>query len=303
MKSARQALLALQGAVLLFGGAGLLGKLVTSPPAVITGLRSLIAAAVLGALAAGQRRRCAGREVRTTPGWWPAVLAAGMLLAVHWWAFFAAVQLGSVTLGLLTYASYPLFALGLEPVCFRERLRPADLAAGAAVLAGLALVVPAWDFGTRPGRAVLCGLVAGLTFAGLSLLNRRLLRVRPALELVALETGVAGVVLLPWVAPALAAIPARDWLWLALLGVVFTGLAHWAFTAALARVTVRVAGITAALEPVYGVALAAGLLGEALPARTLVGGLLIVSAAILMASTTGPRIGSDDPGQQQLRPI
>lgn len=295
MKSARQALLALHGAVLLFGGAGLLGKLVACPPGVITGVRSLIAAVALGVLVAGQRRRGAGREVRATPGWWPAVLAAGALLAVHWWTFFAAVQLGSVTLGLLTFASYPLFALGLEPVCFRERLRPADLAAGAAVLAGLVLVVPEWDLGTRPGRAALCGLAAGLTFAGLSLVNRRLLRVRPALELVALETGVAGVVLLPWVAPALGGIPARDWLWLVVLGVVFTGLAHWAFTAALARVTVRVAGITAALEPVYGVALAAVLLGELLPARTIAGGLLIVGAAVLMAAS-GPSPGGRVPG-------
>lgn len=284
--SARQALLLLHGAVLLFGGAGLLGKLVTAPPVVVTGLRSLIAALVLGAVAGWQRRPRGGRVTPGAPGSGPAVLAAGALLAVHWWAFFAAVQRGSVTLGLLTFASYPLFALLLEPVVFRERLRPADLAAGAAVLVGLTLVVPDWHFGSRPGRAALSGVLAGLTFAGLSLLNRRLLRRRPALELVALETGVAGVLLGPWVLPALGTLAVRDWQWLGLLGVVFTGLAHWAFTAALTRVPVRVAGVTAALEPVYGVALAAALLGEPLPARTLAGGLCIVGAAVWMAART-----------------
>lgn len=285
MKSARQALLALHGAVLLFGGAGLLGKLVATPPAVITCLRSLIAALVLGAWVLGQRRRDGPqRGASPTRERWM-VLSAGALLAVHWWTFFAAVQLGSVTLGLLTFASYPLFALLLEPVFFRERLRAADLAAGLAVLVGLVLVVPEWDFGARPGLAAWCGLAAGLTFTGLSLLNRRLLRGRPALELVAWETGAAGLLLLPGVAPGLGAISARDWLWLALLGVVFTGLAHWAFTAALTRVTVRAAGVAAALEPVYGVALAAMVLGEPLPARTLAGGLLLAGAAMVMAAS------------------
>jgi drug/metabolite transporter (DMT)-like permease len=47
-----------------------------------------------------------------------------------------------------------------------------------------------------------------------------------------------------------------------------------------------VAGVTAALEPVYGVALAAALLGEPLPARTLAGGLCIVGAAVWMAART-----------------
>lgn len=286
MKSARQALLALHGAVLLFAGAGVLGKLVATPPAAITCLRSLIAALALGAWVIGQRRwgdRPSRNAGSPRDGW--LVFGAGALLAVHWWTFFAAVQLGSVTLGLLTFASYPLFALLLEPVCFRERLHAADLAAGLAVLVGLALVVPEWDWGARPGLAAWCGLAAGLTFAGLSLLNRRLLRNRPALELVALETAVAGLLLLPWGVPGLGAISARDWVWLALLGVVFTGVAHWAFTAALTRVTVRAAGVAAALEPVYGVALAAGLLDEPLPGRTLAGGVMLVGAAVLTAVT------------------
>ncbi len=285
MKSPAPALFLLHGAVMLFGGAGVLGGLVTAPPEVTTAARSLIAAAVLGAWQLGPWR---GHPAPRRP--WTAtsrggVGMAGALLAVHWWAFFAAVQWGSVTLGLLTFASYPLFALALEPWVYRERLRVADAVAAVAVVAGLACAVDDWNFAGRAGRAAWLGLASGLTFALLGLLNRRLLRERPAIELVAAETGVAGLLLLPWVVGLAPAIPARDWPVLVLLGGVFTGLAHWAFTAALTRVPVRVAGVTAALEPVYGVALATLLLGEPLPARVLLGGGLLVGAAMLAAGT------------------
>ncbi len=300
MKSSRQALLALHGAVALFGGAGVLGKLIASPALVITCVRSLVGALALGVgllVWRGSRSREAPRTpARRRGGLWLGLLAAGALLAAHWWTFFAAVQLSTVALGLLTFASYPLFATLLEPGVFRERLRASDVAACAGVVAGLALVAPDWNFGTQAGRAALSGLASGLTFALLSLLNRRLLREAPARALVAVETAVAGLLLLPLAAPGLAALPGRDWAWLILLGVVFTGLAHWAFTGALSRVPVRQAGVTAALEPVYGVALAWLLLGETPGARTLAGGCLIVGATLLAT------VARDRPAESRVPP-
>ena len=299
MNSSRQALLALHGAVVLFGGAGLIGRLVAAPPLVVTCVRSLVGALVLAAVAGltlPGRTAPAGAAAERPRRLLAALLATGALLAAHWWSFFTAVQLGSVTLGLLTFASYPLFAVALEPLVFGERWQVCDFGACLGVLAGLALVVPEWDFGTQAGLAAVCGLGAGFTFAVLSLVNRRLLRWWPARRLVAAQTGVAGLLLLPLAAPHLAAVSARDWTWLVLLGAVFTGLAHWAFTAALSRVPVRVAGVTAALEPVYGVALAWWILGEPLGGRVLAGGALLVTAAVLAA---GSRAGPNPPARER----
>jgi drug/metabolite transporter (DMT)-like permease len=293
VKSSRDALLALHLAVALFGCSGLIGKHVASPAAVITCVRSLVGALALGAgllLWRRLRPHTPGSTGSPAPAAWTrvALLAAGGLLALHWWAFFTAVQWSTVALGLLTFASYPLFATLLEPLLFGEHWRTPDLLACAGVAAGLALVVPDWHFGSRAGQATACGLLSGLTFAILSLLNRRLLRERGALEVVTAETSVAGLVLLPFTAGSLGAVGGREWAWLVLLGVVFTGFAHWAFTAALKRVTVRVAGVTSALEPVYGIAFAWLLLGEAVPGRTLAGGALIITATALATGTRKP---------------
>ena len=92
----------------------------------------------------------------------------GVILAVHWVAFFAAIQVSTVAIGLLGYASFPLFV----PLARARDARPADhraasLAAPLLVALGLVLLVPefTWEShtvrGPRVGRAVRIHVRAG----------------------------------------------------------------------------------------------------------------------------------------------
>src|SRR5437870_13596783 len=86
-----RALAALHLAVLLFGFAGLFGKwLLLSPVTIVFG-RAAVASVVLALLLprAGERRETRGRFE------WK-LAASGSLLALHWVAFFQAIQLASV---------------------------------------------------------------------------------------------------------------------------------------------------------------------------------------------------------------
>jgi len=242
----------------------------------ISCLRSLIASVLLTACLATQRGLWIAEMKKTG---WPAVVA-GALLAVHWWTFFEAIQRSSVALGLLTFASYPLFAIVLGRVFLGEPARAWDLAACATVIGGLALVVPSWQM-DHVGIAACLGLVSGLSFALLTIVNRGLRQNCSALPLVVVQTGISGLLLLPFASSSLLTLSGKDWLWLALLGTVFTGLAHLSFISSLARVRVATAGLTIALEPVYGIAFAWLLLGEQPSGKMLLGGCLIVSAAAM----------------------
>ena len=79
---------------------------------------------------------------------------------------------------------------------------------------------------------------------------------------------------------------------LVVLGLVCTALAHTLFIGGLAVVTAHTASVIAALEPVYGIALALVLLGEVPGARTIAGGALIVAAAVARHATLAPRAPS-----------
>ena len=294
------ALLALHLAVLLFGGAGLFGKLLALPPTVIVLGRVVFAGLFLGVvlrsggIGLGPRARGDG----------PRLVALGVLLAVHWVTFFHAIQLSSVAVGLLTFATFPLFTAFLEPLLLEdERWSWGDAAAAAVAFGGVALVVPALDWGDAFTRGAFWGTVSGFTFAVLSIANRRLVTRYPPILLTFHQVTWAAVALTPVVAvPALtgASLSYRvptlpEWGLLVLLGVVFTAGAHGLFIRALGEVRARVAAVVATLEPVYGIVLALLILGEVPGMRELMGGGVILAAAGWVSLRTGGGDGGRNP--------
>jgi drug/metabolite transporter (DMT)-like permease len=266
------ALISLHFAVLLFGFAGLFGKWIALPAAMIVLGRTSIAAVALGVMLALRPPS----HIRFD---W-SLAANGALLAVHWVAFFQAVQTSSVAIGLLGYASFPLFVLPIEALLLRRRPRPSEWACAAIVAAGLVLLVPEFDLDNRVVRGVLWGMLSGFTFALLALGNRSLAGRRDAREIAFWQNATAAACLLPALLVDASLPSARDLAALVVLGLACTALAHTLFIRSLRAVSAHAASIVAALEPVYGIALAALLLGEFPDARTLAGAALIVSATL-----------------------
>ncbi|MBF1257445.1 MAG: DMT family transporter [Lautropia mirabilis] len=94
-----------------------------------------------------------------------------------------------------------------------------------------------------------------------------------------------------------AAIDWASWFWLAVLGVLCTGLAHTLFVKSLESLDARRAGMIIALEPVYAIACAWWLFGEEPSGRMLVGASLIILATVLLAmghTPTAARKGASE---------
>ena len=277
------ALLALHAAVALFAMAGLFGKWLALSALVIVLGRTLVAAATL-ALAASLRREPVGRPAS-------ALVVNGAILALHWVTFFLAIQASSVAIGLLGYASFPLFVLLLERRGAQHAVTPREWTCAALVLAGFAVLVPrlAWSDANVQGLAL--GAVSGLTFAALAVRNRALLRERLPIGLAFWQNACAAgwVLVACMVVPDLVRMPtAAELVALVLLGAVCTALAHTLFIASLRRVTAQAASIVAGLEPVYGIAFAALLLAEVPGPREWAGAALLLAAAILASRRPAP---------------
>jgi len=299
------ALLALHAAVALFGFAALFGKWLTLPPEAIVLGRTVVAATTLALALALQRassRQAHDKQaivapaiqhegpgppppVRQHPSHKTATRAAinGALLAIHWVAFFAAVQVSTVAIALLGFASFPVFVLALECV---ERKRLPSALQGVTVLLvaiGLAVLVPSFEGSSDTVRGLAWGIVSGLTFALLAVRNRGAVEAQGAITLALWQNAFAALWLVPWIAlQAPLPVPmARDLVLVLVLGVACTALAHTLFIASMRRVSAHTASVVSVLEPVYGIVLAAVLLGERPEARTLAGMVLIVAAALL----------------------
>ena len=238
--------------------------------------RTAIAAAAL-VVVAGMRRQPIGQPDAT-------LAMNGAILALHWVSFFAAIQVANVAVGLLGYASFPVFVLLLEGRLLKRGAPRVEYVTALLACAGLVLLVPDFSWSNRATRGLALGLVSGFTFAWLTVRNRRLVGDHSPVRLALWQNLFAAACLLPIVTIADRASAWPTWADLGLLvvlGVACTALAHTLFIASMRRISAHSASVVAALEPVYGIALAALLLHEIPNGRTLAGGALIVAAALL----------------------
>ncbi|MGI8896507.1 MAG: EamA family transporter, partial [Casimicrobiaceae bacterium] len=187
--SVASSLFALHVSVVLFGFAGLFGKWVAlSAVAIVVG-RTLIAAATLAVVAT------LIREPRGRPSL--ALIVNGGILALHWVAFFAAIKVSTVAIGLLGYASFPLFVLLLERLQLGWRWRGADAITALAVVLGLALLAPVDSGDGVAALGLAWGVLSGLSFALLAVRNRGLRSTHSAIGLALWQNAFAALWLLP----------------------------------------------------------------------------------------------------------
>lgn len=266
-------------AVLLFGLAGVLGKLSLLPAPLIVFGRAFFAGLVL--LAVCWFRHISLRPKRSRDGY--LLVGQGVLLALHWTAFFQAINVSNVAIGLLSFSSFPLFTAMLEPLLLRQHPSRIQIVAAMLILPGIYLLVPSFTLQNQTTLGVMWGVLSGASFALLSVTNRWLGRTYSSLMISLYQDSTAAIVLLPvffftvtgsfWTPHALFI--------LLILGVVCTALAHTLFIASMRDITAQTASLLASLEPVWGIIFGIVLLGAIPSARTLLGGAIIIFATLL----------------------
>src|SRR5690606_13723028 len=103
---------------------------------------------------------------------------------------------------------------------------------------------------------LLWGLLSGLSFALLTVTNRRGARGIDAMQVAFWQNLTVTLSLLPFALGGLGQPGPLDWVYLALLGVFCTGLSHYLFAKSLDALDARSVGMIIALEPVYAIAFA-----------------------------------------------
>ena len=284
MLSRSRRLVEIHLAVFLFGFPGLFAKWLAWPPVLIVFGRVLFACLTLAAVMALGRRA----SFRVPAGRDAVLLAAcGFILAAHWTMFFQSIQVSSVAVGLLSYASFPVFTAFLEPLLTRRRWEPESLGFAAACVIGIALIVPGFDLSNAVVRGVMWGLGAGLSFAVLSVLNRGLAARHSTLTVAFYQDLVAGLCLVPLTLRLGLPRSGHDWALIAVLGIFCTAAAHALFIDGLKGAGARTASILSSLEPVYGILLALVVLGEIPTLRTVAGGAVVLAAAVAATIRAG----------------
>ena len=279
--------------------AGPLVRLSHADPLAIAVWRLGISMAVIGVIviAAGswrQWRRLSRRDLAVA-------LGAGVMLALHFWAWNASIGLTTVSASVVLVNVQPVIVAAASVVWLHEAPTRGQWVGIGVAVAG-AMVVGLADAGAAgaamagaPPHAVLGDLLAlsgGVTAALYYLAGRRLRRTLDLWPYVALVYGACFVVLLAFAAGArtpLAHQPPRE---IAIFGALALGpmlLGHTGMNWALRYLPAYIVNLTVLGEPVGATILAAVLPGirEIPPPLTLAGGALLL-AGILITLTRTP---------------
>ena len=268
-------------AVVLFALSGLFGKWLTLTPEWIVLARTLFATLAL-TLYIGYLSPQRFKINRVD--YWRFVIT-GVLLSCHWFSFFLAIQLSSVSFGLLVFASFPLFTAILTPIFNQGQLTLHTLIQSILVIVGVSFLLADITHYQAGYLALGAGLFSAFSFAVLILMNKSVVKRYHASTMAWAQNLVATMVLLPILLffTELPELNTQNIGLAILLGVVFTAFAHTLLNSSLAVISAFYASIAISLEPVYGVLAAAWLLAEPISLTMVLGGGLIISISFYQA--------------------
>ena len=264
--------------MLIFGTNGLLVSRISLQSSQIVLLRTLIGGALLTVivlLRGGFDRNAVRADL-------PMILLGGTALGLNWVALFSAYRLLNVSLATLIYYIGPILVLLFSPIIFREKLTGTKIAAVAIVAVGLVCISGSILVGGMNPVGFAAAIASALFYAALIVFNKRITHTK-GLQTAAIELDIAfAVVLIYCLLTVGLPHPARgDLPYIAVIGVVNTGLAYVLYFSGLQKLPGQSVALISYVDPVSALFFSALFLHEKLTLIQVIGAVLIIGGAML----------------------
>ncbi|MGV2870763.1 DMT family transporter [Colwellia sp. E150_009] len=280
MTAQQQSLLFLHLSVLIFGGTALFSKLIGLPALDITVYRTGVAAIVLFILLTIQKKKI---TLATRKDYGIALLL-GAIVGVHWVTYFASMQMAGVTIGVIAFFTYPVITVFLEPLLNRstgyKKPQLKDIVIALIVLVGIFLLIPEIHLGNQVTLGILTGVFSACLFSLRNVLHKNYFSHYSGPHAMFYQTLIACLMLGLFIEVPLVEVTSHDWILVLLVGVVFTAAPHALLASSLRHLTATTAGLISCLQPLYASVLAFLLLSEQVELLTIIGGTLVITAAL-----------------------
>ena len=207
-------------------------------------------------------------------------LFLGLLMAAHWVSYFAAMQYSSVSVGMIALFTFPVMTVLLEPFFEGIRLVWQDVVSAIVVLFGIFLIVPEISLENEITQGVLIGVFSAVLYSFRNLVHRKHFSHYSGAHAMAYQTLVIFISLSFFSSDELFKASQETYIGLIILGTFLTAVPHALIAASLKHLRAKTFSLIACMQPLYGVGLAILVLDEQPRWQTIVGGLLVISAAI-----------------------
>jgi drug/metabolite transporter (DMT)-like permease len=290
---------ALFGAITAISFAGPLVRFAGAPALAIAAWRLLFSVALVVLVLLGRRSFLAGARIARRD--WGLGIAAGLLLAGHFWAWVASIQFTTIANSAVLVSTQPLFVAGFSVLFLGERpTRRQWVGILVAILGAVVIGYGAFGLGGRALLGDALALSAGVMAAGYFSIGRSLRQKLDLWAYIGIVYGASAVLLLVAVllSPGvpLTGYPRQDWVVFLALAAVPMMMGHTGINYALRYFPAYMANLASLGEPVGATLIAWALpaIGETPPPQTLLGGGLILLGIALGTLGFG---GQTDPGR------
>lgn len=274
----KREIISLHIAVMLFGLAGVIGKFVSVPAILVTFGRVFFSSIFLLIIILIKKDNWKLKKRD-----YSYVIVAGIILAIHWFTFLQAIQIATVAIGTVTFATFPIFVTFLEPLIYHEKLEIKNVTMAIIMFAGVLITVPEFSLANQMTLGIVVGMISAFSYAILCLFNRYLSLNYSGTIICLYEQGVATIILFPTIFFVTTTINSLDLGAIIFLGIVCTAIAHSIYVNSLKKIKVQTASIISSMESVYSIIFAFLLLNEMMAFKELLGGLIIIGVAIYLS--------------------
>lgn len=289
MDAVKKSLVSLHFTIMLLGGTALFSRVVPLSASDITLMRSIFACVALFAFLKIAKNKITLNSKKD----YGVAVGLGLLMALHWVTYFAAMQYAGVSVGMIALFTFPVITVLIEPFFERVHLVWQDIVSTLTVILGVYLIVPENTLDNDITLGVLIGITSAILYSFRNLLHRKHFKHYSGAQAMAWQTLIIAVVMLPVGSGNILNASTNAWLMLLLLGTVFTALPHALIAASLRHLRAKTFSLIACMQPLYGVFLAIVLLNEKPGWTTLLGGILITSASVYETLNTHKLHSSD----------
>lgn len=277
---AKSAIFTLYGAVAVMAFTGFFSKVIPADAASITQLRCGVALVGIFffSLFLGRSLRLSSKKDAL------GVLILGVLMGLHWAAFFHSMQVSTIAIGMLSFYSYPLITVLMEPLFDKKGWHRADLFAGIIVTIGVIVLVIDFEGNKATGNYLLgasWGVLSAILMAVRNLFQKYHFAHISSSNLMFYQVLVIAVLGIPFVNyPVVSAFEIKDWAYLIALGLMVTAGGHTLLVLSLKHLPAKTVAMIGCSQPVLAVAIGWIALGEAPTLQVYIGGSIILAVAL-----------------------
>jgi len=269
-------------AAVIWGSNGVIVNWVHLNPYVIAFFRVLFASLTLLPLVLLTHRR----EIMEAARAWKSMLALGVLLSLGWGFLFQSMKLIAIANAVLLNYMAPIFVALLAPILLKERIERITMFALATSMVGITMISSqqSLQVGSLNLSGVIFGLLAGLAYAGFTILSKRVVTNLSSRTVAFCAYSATIIFLYPFLMGVDLSMDLASWILLLLLGVFNTAFAVTLYLNGLKLIEAHKAVIFTYLEPVSAVVFGSLFLAQQPTPLMLIGGFLILFAGYIVAS-------------------